>query len=61
MDSKGYGIATKKGTPYKDLLDYAILKLMEGGTLHKLRLSGGSRREAVVLARVKEAGEVLVH
>jgi len=37
LDSKGYGIATKKGTPYKDLLDYAILKLMEGGTLHKLR------------------------
>jgi len=38
LDSKGYGIATKKGTPYKDLLDYAILKLMEGGTLHKLRV-----------------------
>merc|ERR1712128_228427 len=38
LDSKGYGIATKKGTPYKDLLDYAILKLMEGGTLHKLRI-----------------------
>ena len=37
LDSKGYGIATKIGTPYKDLLDYAILKLMEGGTLHKLR------------------------
>jgi len=38
LDSKGYGIATKPGTPYKDLLDYAILKLMEGGTLHKLRI-----------------------
>eukprot|EP00090_Calanus_glacialis_P039909 TRINITY_DN6950_c0_g1_i1.p1 TRINITY_DN6950_c0_g1~~TRINITY_DN6950_c0_g1_i1.p1 ORF type:complete len:973 (-),score=205.08 TRINITY_DN6950_c0_g1_i1:162-3080(-) len=38
LDSKGYGIASRKGTPYKDLLDYAILKLMEGGTLHKLRI-----------------------
>jgi len=38
LDSKGYGIATKKGTPYKDLLDNAILKLLEGGTLHKLRI-----------------------
>lgn len=37
LDSKGYGIATQKGTPYKDLLDNAILKLLEGGTLHKLR------------------------
>merc|ERR1712128_27330 len=27
LDSKGYGIATKPGTPYKDLLDNAILKL----------------------------------
>lgn len=35
-DSKGYGIASRKGTPY--LLDCAILKLMEGGTLHKLRI-----------------------
>jgi len=38
LDSKGYGIATKKGTPYKDLLDNAILKLLEGGVLHKLRI-----------------------
>merc|ERR1712106_481045 len=38
LDSKGYGIATRQGTPYKTLLDNAILKLMEGGTLHKLRI-----------------------
>jgi len=38
LDSKGYGIATLPGTPYKHLLDNAILKLMEGGVLHKLRI-----------------------
>ena len=38
MDNKGYGIVTRPGTPYKDLLDNAILKLMEGGVLHKLRV-----------------------
>merc|ERR1719282_1629427 len=38
LDSKGYGIATSKGTPYKDYLDHAILKLMEGGVLHKLKI-----------------------
>ena len=38
LDSKGYGIATQLGTPYKPLLDNAILKLLEGGTLHKLKV-----------------------
>jgi len=38
LDSKGYGIATQKGTPYKTLLDNAILKLMEGGALHRLKV-----------------------
>ena len=38
LDSKGYGIASRKGTPYKDYLDHAILKLMEGGVLHKLKI-----------------------
>ena len=38
LDSKGYGIATRKDTPYKTLLDQAILKLLEGGTLHKLKV-----------------------
>jgi len=39
LDNKGYGIATKPGTPYKQLLDNAILKLMEGGILHKNRVT----------------------
>ena len=38
LDSKGYGIATRKGTPYKTMLDQAILKLMESGVLHKLKV-----------------------
>ena len=38
LDNKGYGIATKKGTPYKNLLDQAILKLLKSGTLHKLKV-----------------------
>merc|ERR1719206_1289025 len=38
LDSKGYGLATRKGTPYKELLDNAILQLLEGGTLHRLKV-----------------------
>ena len=38
LDSKGYGIATRQGTPYKTLLDNAILKLLEGGALHRLKV-----------------------
>ena len=38
LDSKGYGIATKHGTPYKKLLDGGILKLQEGGVLHRLKI-----------------------
>merc|ERR1719384_470167 len=38
LDNKGYGIATKQGTPYKARLDQAILKLMESGVLHKLKV-----------------------
>jgi len=38
LDSKGYGIATKKGTPYKPLLDWGILQLQEGGVLHRLKV-----------------------
>jgi ABC-type amino acid transport substrate-binding protein len=38
LDSKGYGIVTRPGTPYKALLDNAILQLLEGGTLHRLKI-----------------------
>ena len=35
---QGYGIAMAHGTPYKPLIDSAILHLQEGGVLHKLRI-----------------------
>jgi len=38
LDSKGYGIATRQGDPYKPYLDNAILKLIEGGSLYKMKV-----------------------
>ena len=32
------GVLKEKGTQYKALLDYAILRLVEQGTLHKLKI-----------------------
>ena len=63
MDSKGYGIATRPGTPFKPLLDQAILKLMEGGTLHRLRVKwwkqkrGGGACDAKVCLTVQQGGD----
>ena len=37
INLQGYGIAMAHGTPYKPLIDSAILHLLEGGVLHKLR------------------------
>ncbi|XP_076373999.1 glutamate receptor ionotropic, kainate 2-like isoform X2 [Tachypleus tridentatus] len=37
LDSKGYGIATPKGSPYRTPLSSGILKLQEGGVLHILK------------------------
>ncbi|XP_071042115.1 glutamate receptor ionotropic, kainate 2-like [Parasteatoda tepidariorum] len=37
LDSKGYGIATPHGSPYRTHLSSAILKLQEGGQLHVLK------------------------
>ena len=36
LDNKGYGIPMKPGSPYKTLIDGAILKMQEGGTFFKL-------------------------
>ena len=60
LDSKGYGIATRKGTPYKALLDNAILKLLEG-TLHKLKVMFGSRKEVAELVMLKGVEEASTH
>ncbi|XP_023321584.1 glutamate receptor ionotropic, kainate 2 isoform X2 [Eurytemora carolleeae] len=37
LDTKGYGIATRPGSGFKDLLDSAILKMQENGDFHKLK------------------------
>ncbi|XP_059097644.1 glutamate receptor ionotropic, kainate 2-like isoform X2 [Tigriopus californicus] len=37
LDNKGYGIPMKHGSPYKSLIDSAILELQEGGVLHNLK------------------------
>ncbi|CAK9294817.1 unnamed protein product [Gordionus sp. m RMFG-2023] len=37
LDSKGYGIATPRNSPYRDPVSNAILKLQEEGVLHKLK------------------------
>ncbi|EEC03257.1 glutamate receptor, putative, partial [Ixodes scapularis] len=37
LDSKGYGIATPTGSPYRNLLSSAILRLQESGTLQLLK------------------------
>ncbi|XP_074659201.1 glutamate receptor ionotropic, kainate 2-like [Tubulanus polymorphus] len=36
LDSKAFGIAFPKGSPYKDLVNLALLKLIENGRLHQL-------------------------
>lgn len=37
LDSKGFGIATPSGSPYRTALSSAILKLQESGALHMLK------------------------
>ncbi|KAH7936800.1 hypothetical protein HPB49_004817 [Dermacentor silvarum] len=37
LESKGYGIATPTGSPYRNLLSSTILRLQERGTLQKLK------------------------
>ncbi|XP_073955278.1 glutamate receptor ionotropic, kainate 3-like [Choristoneura fumiferana] len=37
LDSKSYGIGMKMGTPYKKIIDDALLKLKENGELQKLK------------------------
>ncbi|XP_012273738.1 glutamate receptor ionotropic, kainate 2 [Orussus abietinus] len=37
LDSKGYGIAMKKNSPYRNALSKAVLKLQEDGILTKLK------------------------
>lgn len=36
LDSKGYGIATPKGSPWRDIISLAILELQEKGSIQIL-------------------------
>ena len=36
LDNKGYGIPMRSDSPYKPLIDGAILRMQEGGTFFKL-------------------------
>ena len=37
LDAKSYGIGMRKNYPYKEEINYAILKLQENGYMHKLK------------------------
>ncbi|XP_016071989.1 PREDICTED: glutamate receptor ionotropic, kainate 1 isoform X1 [Miniopterus natalensis] len=37
IDSKGYGVGTPIGSPYRDKITIAILQLQEAGTLHMMK------------------------
>ncbi|XDV39646.1 hypothetical protein PO909_008849 [Leuciscus waleckii] len=37
IDSKGYGIGTPKGSPYRDKITIAILGILEDGRMHMLK------------------------
>jgi ionotropic glutamate receptor len=36
LDTKGYGVATPTGSPWRDKISNAILQLQENGDLHEL-------------------------
>jgi len=63
LDNKGYGIAFRQGTPYKELLDQAILKIIESGELHKMKVrwwkqrrGGGACEDKAASGGVKSLG-----
>ena len=56
LDSKGYGIATKKGSAYKPLLDYAILRLVEQGSLHRLKVKWWKQKRGGGACEAEKSG-----
>ena len=47
LDSKGYGIALRKGSPFKALLDAKILRMQEDGTLHRLKTKWWKQKRGI--------------
>ncbi|XP_051921872.1 glutamate receptor ionotropic, kainate 3 isoform X2 [Hippocampus zosterae] len=68
IDSKGYGIGTPLGSPYRDKISVAILNIMEDGRLHMLKekwwsadgCSDDERREAGPVGIQKLGGVFVV-
>uniref|UniRef100_A0AAY4D7K0 Glutamate receptor n=1 Tax=Denticeps clupeoides TaxID=299321 RepID=A0AAY4D7K0_9TELE len=60
IDSKGYGIGTPKGSPYRDKVTIAILSILEDGRLHMLKEKwwGGNNCQD---EETREAGPMSIH
>ncbi|KAH7958012.1 hypothetical protein HPB51_028005 [Rhipicephalus microplus] len=57
LDSKGYGIATPHGSPYRNILSSTLLRLQERGTLRKFKDRWWKVRDPLNECPTKEAGE----
>ncbi|KAL3241983.1 hypothetical protein MRX96_047831, partial [Rhipicephalus microplus] len=57
LDSKGYGIATPHGSPYRNILSSTLLRLQERGTLQKLKDRWWKVRDPLKGCPTTEAGE----
>ncbi|KAL3227154.1 hypothetical protein MRX96_048813 [Rhipicephalus microplus] len=57
LDSKGYGIATPHGSPYRDILSSTLLHLQERGTLRKFKDHWWKVRDPLKRCPTTEAGE----
>ena len=55
LDSKSYGIGMRKNFPYKDQINYAILKLQESGFMHKLKTKWWKQKGAKNCKAMREA------
>ena len=55
LDSKSYGIGMRKNFPFKDEINYAILKLQESGYMHKLKTKWWKQKGAKNCKAMREA------
>ncbi|KAH7950707.1 hypothetical protein HPB51_028259 [Rhipicephalus microplus] len=57
LDSKGYGIATPHGSPYRNILSSTLLRLQERGTLQKFKDRWWKVRDPLKGCPTTEAGK----
>ncbi|KAL3195161.1 hypothetical protein MRX96_045728 [Rhipicephalus microplus] len=57
LDSKGYGIATPHGSPYRNILSSTLLRLQERGTLQKFKDRWWKVRDPLKGCPITEAGK----